>query len=195
MVGGAGLDVLIGNTGGDRLIDWVGEFNPYIAPFAPFGIATVSRQVPPRLFEFLYAPAESHGADPTRVSETGGDPARRGEPVGGIGLVNQKDRGLWQEQTGAPRAPQPGNIPGGRRDVRRSADCNDGSKTRCDNVRVQMLPPEMTLDVTLPFDPGTPHPLVDGDAVTGSWSLDAGRYVGSGGVSLLSLGAPIVSAS
>ena len=40
--GGAGLDVLIGNTGGDRLIDWIGEFNSYIVPFAPFGIATVS---------------------------------------------------------------------------------------------------------------------------------------------------------
>jgi hypothetical protein len=45
--GGAGLDVLIGNTGGDRLIDWVGEFNSFLVPFAPFGIATVSRQVPP----------------------------------------------------------------------------------------------------------------------------------------------------
>ena len=43
--GGAGLDVLIGNTGGDRLIDWVGEFNSYLVPFAPFGIATVSRQI------------------------------------------------------------------------------------------------------------------------------------------------------
>ncbi len=30
--GGAGLDILIGNTGGDRLIDWVGEFNSYIVP-------------------------------------------------------------------------------------------------------------------------------------------------------------------
>jgi hypothetical protein len=30
--GGAGLDVLIGNTGGDRLIDWVGEFNTYLVP-------------------------------------------------------------------------------------------------------------------------------------------------------------------
>ena len=37
-----GIDILIGNTGGDRLIDWVGEFNSYIVPFAPFGIATVS---------------------------------------------------------------------------------------------------------------------------------------------------------
>ena len=45
--GGAGLDVLIGNTGGDRLIDWVGEFNSYLVPFAPFGIATVSRQNDP----------------------------------------------------------------------------------------------------------------------------------------------------
>ena len=53
--GGAGRDILIGNTGGDRLIDWVGEFNSYLVPFAPFGIATVSRQVPPALFEFLYA--------------------------------------------------------------------------------------------------------------------------------------------
>jgi len=41
--GGAGRDVLIGNTGGDRLIDWVGEFNSYLVPFAPFGMATVSR--------------------------------------------------------------------------------------------------------------------------------------------------------
>ena len=27
-----GVDVLIANTGGDRLIDWVGEFNSYIVP-------------------------------------------------------------------------------------------------------------------------------------------------------------------
>ena len=59
--GGAGLDVLIGNTGGDRLIDWVGEFNSYIVPFAPFDIATVSRQVPPALFDFLWAQAASDG--------------------------------------------------------------------------------------------------------------------------------------
>jgi hypothetical protein len=26
--------VLIGNTGGDRLIDWVGEYNAYLVPFA-----------------------------------------------------------------------------------------------------------------------------------------------------------------
>jgi hypothetical protein len=31
--------VLIGNTGGDRLIDWVGEYNSYLVPYAPFGQA------------------------------------------------------------------------------------------------------------------------------------------------------------
>jgi hypothetical protein len=124
--GGAGLDVLIGNTGGDRLIDWVGEFNSYIVPFAPFGIATVSRQVPPQLFEFLYALSASQGADPTRDTDTGNSASRNGEPDGELGLIVQKDHGLWQDQTGGPTDPQPGNIPGGRRDVLRSADFNGG---------------------------------------------------------------------
>ena len=35
-------------------------------PFAPFGIATVSRQNDPQLPEFLYALSASQGADPTR---------------------------------------------------------------------------------------------------------------------------------
>ncbi len=125
--GGAGLDILIGNTGGDRLIDWVGEYNSYIVPFAPFGIATVSRQVPPWLYEFLYSLSASQGADPTRASDTGRDAERNGEPDGELGLITQKDHGLWQQQTGGPTDPQPGNIPGGRRDVLRSADFNDGA--------------------------------------------------------------------
>jgi Ca2+-binding RTX toxin-like protein len=40
--GGAGRDVIIGNTGGDRLIDWVGEFNSYIVPYAPAGRCSLS---------------------------------------------------------------------------------------------------------------------------------------------------------
>jgi Ca2+-binding RTX toxin-like protein len=124
--GGAGLDVLIGNTAGDRLIDWVGEFNSYIVPFAPFGIATVSRQVEPQLPEFLYALSFSEGADPTRAADDGTDPARNGEPFGEIGLVTQKDHGLWQQQTGSPSDPQAGNLPGGARDVLRSTDFNNG---------------------------------------------------------------------
>ena len=125
--GGAGRDVLIGNTGGDRLIDWIGEFNSYIVPFAPFGIATVSRQVPPALFEFLYVLSAAQGADPTRAADWNLDHAdRNGEPYGEIGLITQKDHGLWQDQSGPPADPQAGNIPGGKRDVLRSATFNDG---------------------------------------------------------------------
>ncbi|HEV8460189.1 MAG TPA: Calx-beta domain-containing protein [Gaiellaceae bacterium] len=125
--GGAGLDILIGNTGGDRLIDWVGEFNSYLVPFSPFGIATVSRQNDPWLPEFLYALSHSQGADPTRSTDTGDDPTRNGEPDGELGLIRQSDHGLWQEQTGGPTDPQAGNIPGGKRDTLRGADFNDGS--------------------------------------------------------------------
>ncbi|HWQ28293.1 MAG TPA: Calx-beta domain-containing protein [Dehalococcoidia bacterium] len=128
--GGAGLDILIINTGGDRAIDWVGEFNSYIAPFAPFGIKSVSRQVEPQLPEFLYALSQSDGADPTRDYDTGRvvtDPGRNGEYEGEIGLIIQQDHGYWQEQTGGPTDPQAGNIPGGRRDVLGGADFNSGS--------------------------------------------------------------------
>jgi hypothetical protein len=38
-----------------------------------------------------------------------------------LGLVLRKDS-AWQDQTGAPADPQAGNIPGGQRDVLRSAD-------------------------------------------------------------------------
>ena len=114
--GGAGRDVLIANTGGDRLIDWAGEFNSYIVPFAPFGMGTVSRTLQPQLAEFLYDLSASDGADFTR----GGDTARNGEPDGELGVVRQQDF-AWRDQTGAPDDPQPGNIPGGARDVLRSA--------------------------------------------------------------------------
>ncbi|MEQ1827017.1 MAG: hypothetical protein ABL921_13765 [Pirellula sp.] len=120
--GGAGRDVLIANTGGDRLIDWVGEFNTYLVPFAPFGTATVSRTLQPQLSEFLYALSKSDGADPTRRTDEGGglDPARNGEPFGELGLLRQQDQ-FFHDQTGAPADPQAGNIPGGKRDVLRSA--------------------------------------------------------------------------
>jgi Ca2+-binding RTX toxin-like protein len=119
--GGAGRDRLIGNTGGDRLIDWAGEFNSYIVPFAPFGLGTVSRALQPQIADFLYALSRSDGADPTRGSD-----ARNGEPYGELGLVRQQDF-AWRDQTGAPDDPQPGNIPGGARDVLRSATFDSGS--------------------------------------------------------------------
>src|SRR5262249_51161559 len=59
--GGAGLDVLIANTGGDRLIDWVGEFNTYLVPFSPFGARTISRTLEPQLAQFLDALSQSDG--------------------------------------------------------------------------------------------------------------------------------------
>jgi hypothetical protein len=96
-------------------------------PFAPFGMATVSRTLQPQLMDYLYDLSESDGADPTRT-EDGGDPARNGEPWGELGLVLQKDPN-WHDQTGAPIDPQAGNIPGGKRDVLRSADFNDGDVT------------------------------------------------------------------
>jgi hypothetical protein len=134
--GGAGLDILIANTKGDRLIDWVGEFNSYIVPFAPFGIATVSRQVPPHLFDFLYGQAFSDGVDVTRNTDTGQSNhnqrysnvvTMQGGIYGEMGLVTQQDHGFWQDQTGGPTDPQAGNVPGGRRDVLRTSDFNNGS--------------------------------------------------------------------
>jgi hypothetical protein len=123
--GGAGRDVLIANTGGDRLIDWVGEYNSYLVPFAPFGAATVSRTLQPALPEFLYALSKADGADQSQSRDTGESALRNGEPEAELGVVLQKDF-AWKDQTGAPSDPQAGNIPGGKRDVLRSADFNNG---------------------------------------------------------------------
>ena len=117
--GGAGRDVLVANTGGDRLIDWSGEYDTFLTPFAPFGMATVSRTIQPQLPEFLYALSKSDGADQTLSAIYFSDPARNGEPFGELGLVTQQDA-AWQDQKGAPRDPQAGNVPGGQRDVLRT---------------------------------------------------------------------------
>ena len=120
--------MLIGNTGGDRLIDWVGEFNSYLVPFAPFGMATVSRTLQPQLPEFLYALSASDGADPTRA----GDDRRRSRRA----TASRTASSAWscrrtspgRTRPARPRDPQAGNIPGGKRDVLRSADFNDGTR-------------------------------------------------------------------
>jgi hypothetical protein len=118
--GGAGRDVLLANTGGDRLIDWSGEFDSYLVPFSPFGMATVSRTVQPQLPEYLYALSASDGADPYLAAQYGSDPTRNGEPFGELGIVLQKDA-AWGDQKGKPRDPQAGNTPGSQRDVLRTA--------------------------------------------------------------------------
>jgi Ca2+-binding RTX toxin-like protein len=127
--GGGGRDTLIGNTGGDRLIDWVGEFNAYIVPFAPFGAAAVSRTVQPQMYQYLYNLSAGDGADNTFTDGAGVDATRNGEPFGELGLVTQVDSypvANWQAQTGAPNQPQAGNLPGGPRDVLRSAAFTNG---------------------------------------------------------------------
>ncbi|TMC80709.1 MAG: hypothetical protein E6J08_09445, partial [Chloroflexi bacterium] len=118
--GGAGRDVLISNTGGDRLIDWIGEFNSYLTPYAPFGMASVSRTLQPQLPEFLYALSQSDGADPTLAARYASDPTRNGEPFGELGLLRQTDAAI-ADNRGKPRDPQAGNTPGGKRDVLRTS--------------------------------------------------------------------------
>ena len=62
--GGAGQDIYFAGTGGDRLIDWVGNHNSFYVPFSQFGMPGVSRTLQPFLPEFLYALSKSDGADP-----------------------------------------------------------------------------------------------------------------------------------
>jgi Ca2+-binding RTX toxin-like protein len=126
--GGAGKDVLIANTGGDRLIDWVGEFNSYLVPFSTFGMATVSRTRQPFIDQFLYNLSAADGADPNQAVDFGTDSTRNGEPAGEMGLVNQHDI-AYHAQTGPPSDPQAGNTPGTHRDVIRSASYGPGSAT------------------------------------------------------------------
>ena len=129
--GGAGRDVMILNTGADRSIDWVGEYNSYIVPFSPFGAFHISRALQPQIPEFLFDLSESDGVD-TSVPDGGRfveqknldvrvddpDPLRNGEPYGELGMVRQTDYD-WFNQTGAPNDPQPGNFQGKREIMRR----------------------------------------------------------------------------
>ena len=61
--GGAGRDVLIANTGQDRMFDWGGEFNSFIVPFAPFGAPTVNRGFSPHARDFIRALSFAGGSD------------------------------------------------------------------------------------------------------------------------------------
>ena len=114
--GGAGLDVLIANTGGDRLIDWVGEFNCYLVPFAPFGIATVSRQMQPAAARVPLRALAQRTAPTRRARPTPAPtPARNGEPYGELGLVTPEGP---RPVAGPDRRP---DRPAGRQHPRRQA--------------------------------------------------------------------------
>ena len=125
--GGAGRSTLIAGGVYDRLIDWRGEFNQYVVPFAPYGAPTVSRDVNPQLFQYLYQLSASDGADASIATDFAQDPTRNGEPYGELGLVTQVDP-FWQEQGGAPNQSVPvGHIPGGSRMVIGSASFARGT--------------------------------------------------------------------
>jgi Ca2+-binding RTX toxin-like protein len=96
--GGDGLDVLIANTGGDRMFDWVGEFNSFIVPFSPFGEPTVNRTHNIHTDQFIRDLGREAGADPSRPG-----------PNGELGLFLPSDP-QWQANTGSPRDPQAGNT-------------------------------------------------------------------------------------
>jgi Ca2+-binding RTX toxin-like protein len=103
--GGDGLDVMIANTGGDRMFDWGGEFNSYVVPFSPFGEPTIYRSPSPQIQQFLLALGKASGADQSMT-----------EPNGELALFTQADP-QWQSNHGTPRDPQPGNIGGTQRDA------------------------------------------------------------------------------
>jgi Ca2+-binding RTX toxin-like protein len=104
--GGAGRDVMIGNTGGDRMVDWNGEQNTFVLPYNPFGLPTVSRGLAPDLEVFMIALSKSQGADPTLAAQYNSNSlARNGEPFGELGMVRQGDAAMG-DQNGGPRDPQ-----------------------------------------------------------------------------------------
>jgi Bacterial Ig domain/RTX calcium-binding nonapeptide repeat (4 copies) len=104
--GGDGLDVMIADSGYDRMYDWGGEFNSFIVPFARFGEPTVNRSPNPHIMAFLEALSAAGGADSNLT-----DPNLVAGNVE-IGLFDQSSP-LWQQNHGGPRDPQPGNYPKG----------------------------------------------------------------------------------
>ena len=124
--------MLIGNTGGDRLIDWVGEFNSYIVPFAPFGIATVSRQVPPWLYEFLYAAVGQPGRrpDPRRRTRTRPIPSSRPATASRTASSASSPRrttGCGRTRPAARPIRSRATSPAAHATCKRSADFSDGT--------------------------------------------------------------------
>jgi Ca2+-binding RTX toxin-like protein len=150
--GGDGLDVMIANTGGDRMFDWGGEFNTYLVPFSAFGEPTIYRTPNPHIRNFLLALGQESGADQTMT-----------EPDGELGLFGQSDP-QWQTNHGPPRDPQPGNTAGTPRDTRGGPEDDRGTALPLSGGGVPAtLSPlvvnstDVTLDrVFVTSDPGSP---------------------------------------
>ena len=86
--GGAGTNILIGNTSEDELFGWSDDV--FVLPFNHAGDDTVIDNPNPTAAQFVLNLALSLGDDPV----TTGDPARDGEPYGELGMVLPSDS-LW----------------------------------------------------------------------------------------------------
>jgi Ca2+-binding RTX toxin-like protein len=109
--GGGGLDVLIGNTGADRLFDWVKHLNTYVVPImattAGSGLAapTVLRDPNSQITSLLLALGNSGGNDAdTDVIAN--------QFYAELGLVTIEDGQTWQDQVqlSLGRDPAPINL-------------------------------------------------------------------------------------
>ena len=126
--GGAGIDILIANTGGDRLIDWVGS---ELVPRAVLAVRdrTVSRRTTRRCPSSCTRCRRPTAPIPTRDTDTGRDPRAQRRVRGELGLIRQRTTASGSSRPAARPTRRPGNIPGGSRDVLRGADFNDGTLT------------------------------------------------------------------
>ena len=138
--GGGGVDVLIANTGNDRLFDWLGEFNSFLVPFSPFGCPTVNRLPSPHVQQFILDLGAASGADQTLA-----------EPNGELGLVSQGDA-EWQDQHGKPRDPQPGNTKAKRDTQGAPEDDTDPVVTAAGSTVSPIVEPTSTSTTTAATD-------------------------------------------
>jgi hypothetical protein len=144
--------MLVADTGGDRLSDWSGEFNSFLVPFSPFGMATVARDIAPAMKDLIVQFAKSEGADPYVGALYGADPARNGEPFGELGEVTQQDA-AWGDQHGSPRDPQPGNSHGKRDVLRTSGVLPIGSGLDHTPSYSRLMPPAAVAAALAALDP------------------------------------------
>jgi Ca2+-binding RTX toxin-like protein len=118
VLGGAGEDILIANSIGDRLIDWGGEFNSYYTPFQSVGEPTVINDYSPQLISYLMAMGKADGSDQTRAKDIAGAAGVfldklyvAGEPFGELGIVVSNDTKEFAKQYGPNRFPGRGATP------------------------------------------------------------------------------------
>jgi hypothetical protein len=191
--GGAGQDIYFAGTGGDRLIDWVGNHNSFYVPFSQFGMPAVSRTLMPFLPEFLYALSKSDGADQTLGARAdlfcatdlqgkinpacsdyptySGTAARNGEPFGELGLVLQHDA-AWHQQSGSPFNEMPENLGGVGIDVQKTANVIPfASQGTCDYLSERQGSPTCTAASNLSLPNGAGANLPSGTNTPGASSV------------------------